>query len=312
MLSSLCFCRVRFFHRYTLVLILIVFMIESKDSFAQEDPLSALLAQAQNSVKAITEPNLNASAVSMIWLSKSFKEKGEAARIIDRSIKAATSEAQQYLKTLNVTHIKPALLLKRLNVNHVKIDQSFPLNLEVFIDRAKAPITQALIRQAQAATMISYRGDTLKNHEQLKLTCEAALNTVSAEDQEGVWIILESLSILSTDDLRIRCNFDAKDDPTTMWARPDLEGVDEGKLLLVSRGLSQLGRAEIELGPLDTVEAKALWNDFIEHLTTSSTVENALSRSSQTCVRATHRFEGKCIRLLPRKNAESLPLQVGE
>lgn len=273
-------------------------------SAAQADPLAELLERAQVGQREMTAPNAGPSAVSLMWLSKLPLDAQASAALIDRAIVAATREATRFLSALKVTSLKPGLLVNRLNVTHVSIDGRFPLQLEALASALRDPAQQALTREATAATLISYRGDSLKGSEQLKLTCEAALSALEPLEGEGVLVVLEAQTALTKAELRARCGLSSPEEMTGRWARPDVEALDGGTLRLVTRGLSLFGRPELELGPLDEGEARAHFNDFLAHMMATADHQGGhLIKSSAPCARPAHSYEGRCLRLSLHQSA---------
>ena len=283
----------------------LLLMIGGAPRSAHADPLTELLEKAQRGLQEITEPNAGPSALSFVWLSTTSLERPQRQALIDRSIRSATQEATRYLKEEGVTSLKPGLLVKRLNVTHVSVDEGFPLNLNALLQLARDPAKQAIIQSAQSATLISYRGDALRGHEQVQLTCSAALSALVPLKEDGVLVLLEPQISLSLIELQARCDERDPKGALQRWARPDIERLESGELRLVSRGRAQLGQPELELGPISAEQARALWPAFIGYLTGDPEAsEGPLRLSTARCARPAHLVEGRCVRLTQHRSAQ--------
>lgn len=288
---------------YIASLALLLFSLEATRN-AYADPLTELLEKAQRGVQEITDSSAGPSALTFVWLSTSSLERPQRQALIDRSIRSATQEATRFLKDLGVQSLKPGLLVKRLNVTHVKVDERLPLNLKALIQLVRDPAKQSIIQGAQSATLISYRGDTLRGHEQVKLTCSATLGGLVPLKEDGVLVLLEPQVSLSLAELQARCDEQEGDGALQRWARPDIERLESGEVRLVSRGRAQLGQPELELGPIPAEQARLLWPAFIAHLTGAPKAnEGPLRLGTARCARPAHLIEGSCVRLTQHSSA---------
>jgi len=265
-----------------------------------QDPLEELLKRAQAGVEALQEPGAEPSAITMLWLSAELATDDELKVLTDRAITAARLSAAATLTELQVEGVKPGLLVQRLNLSQSPIDERFPMNLAGLKASLRSPAQREQLSAAKAALILSYRGDSLKGGAQLKLICAAAQSLFkgsSASLKAGLLISLESLSALEIEGLSTRCSALSGPRAASEWARPDIEALEGGQLRLVSRGLAQLGRPELELGPLKPEQARALWPAFQEALQRGVAQTAQLSLSDEPCARPSYAYEGRCVRL---------------
>jgi len=271
---------------------------------AAQDPLEELLRRAQEGVTALREPGAEPSAITMLWLSAELATDDELKVLTDRAITAARLSAATTLAELKVEGVKPGLLVQRLNLSQSPVDERFPINLAGLKASLRSPLQREQLSAAKAALILSYRGDSLKGGAQLKLICAAAQSVFksvfkgrAASGEAGLLISLESRSALEPEALSARCAALSGPRAASEWARPDIEALEGGQLRLVSRGLAQLGRPELELGPLKPEQARELWPAFQEALQRGVAQTAQLSLSDEPCARPSYAYEGRCVRL---------------
>lgn len=166
------------------------------------------------------------------------------------------------------------------------------------------------MRAARGVVFVSYRGPALKARAHLRAACAASEAALAAVDGVVLATPLGTLEPLDAPALRERCAAlaDPGADLMGSWVRPALDALDGGELRLVSRGLAQLGRPDLELGPLPRAAAPALLGPFQEVLRASQ-AGPALRAGGEAragerrfalaaCERPAHAYEGDCVRLV--------------
>ena len=264
------------------------------------NPLEDLLSQASSAVDQLQDPSLDAEAVVrfVIFTPSALPSTEASQEHLATTHFEATSTA---LKSSDVPAIALSKLAERFSVAHLSPSADLPLNRDAFI--AANPTTGAHLSTYQGLTFVSYQGRALKKGLQISINCkitEALINKGPLRElsQSDVMIgVLSTIELLDAAQLSERCQ-----DATERWVKPAAERLEEG-VRLITRGLNQWGRPELELGPLPPEKARELYPLLVTIMTESitqpypkmGTVKEGITLG--TCQRPAHHYDTTCMRI---------------
>ena len=182
-------------------------------------------------------------------------------------------------------------------------DEALPINLNAL--KPSADKMGIKIGDYQGLTFVSYHGQALRGGLQLKTTCQVASGLAESEMlRSSRPPLIASLSTLEVMDLAThsaRCA-----DQNERWIRPVAE-LDKGEVRLISRGLNQWGRPELELGPLARNHAPKRFPLFMQAIEAMQSAKletvNQIKIGQRhfklaDCLRPSHHYDEGCRRLI--------------
>ena len=274
--------------------------VESANAADQFNPLGDLLSQAQSALTELEDPSPEAEAVTRFVILTA-----EALPADEASLEALVTShfklTTQALLKRRVNRIAVSKLIDRFSVTHLPVQADLPINIEAF--QASAQSREIKLSDLRGLTFVSYQGRALRQGLQVSVTCQvSALLTddplIRTLARGGVWVAsLSTLELLSPQEFSQRCQ-----DPRERWVKPGAELV-EGGVRLISRGLNQWGRPELELGPLSRDLAPKrypLFRKVMEAVRSGSFPESEVEGVKLVdCLRPPHHYDTTCRRLTP-------------
>ena len=262
------------------------------------NPLEDLLGQAQSALRDLEDPAPEAEAVvRFVIFTAGLLPQTEAT--LESLMSAHFKLTARALQSNNVDKLAISKLSDRFSVTHLSARDELPINLHAFAGSAQKQ--RADLSSLKGLTFVSYQGHALRDGLQLKITCEvtaklAASRVLKPAAQDGVWIAsLATLDVLDLATFTQRCQ-----DQSERWIRPGAELIGQ-EVRVISRGLNQWGRPELELGPLSKDQAPKMYPRFLRAMEAAragsfpqKTLENA---QLGPCLRPPHHYETSCRRL---------------
>ena len=262
------------------------------------NPLEDLLGQAQSALKDLEDPSPQAEAVVrfVIFTTKALPQTDAT---FETLVNAHFKLTAQTLTSHKISKLAVSKLIDRFSVSHLSAQDDLPINLGAFTSAAQQQKLD--LSSVQGLTFVTYQGRALKGGLQLDVTCKvtsrlATSPVLSAVAEAGVWVAsLATLEVLDIAKFDQRCR-----DPQEHWVRPGAELVSK-KVRMISRGLNQWGRPELELGPLSKDQAPKRYPRFLKAIEAARSgrfPEKELMKSPlSSCQRPPHHYETSCRRL---------------
>ena len=262
------------------------------------NPLGDLLGQAQAALQELEDPSPHAEAVSrfVIFTTKTLPQTDA---VFESLVSAHFSLTNQVLQAHKVSKLAISKLSDRFSVTHLSTQNELPINLEAFAGAAQHH--KLSLQSITGLTFVSYQGRALKRGLQINVICKVTSRlTTSPSLREitrgGVWIgSLSTLEILDVAEFAQRC-----DSSQEHWIRPGAELVDH-EVRMISRGLNQWGRPELELGPLPKDQAPKQFPHFMKAIETMRSGPfpqgKLIKHKLSNCLRPPHHYETSCRRL---------------
>ena len=269
---------------------------------AQFNPLGDLLSQAQDLLKAIEDPSPKATATTrfLVLHGRAIGSDDEAQRSLATLHFSLTTKA---LQTSEVNALVRSKLVDRFQVASLSGDEALPINLNAL--KPSADKIGIKISDYQGLTFVSYHGQALKGGLQLKTTCQVASGLAESEMLRSplppMIASLSTLEVMDTATHSARCA-----DRNELWIRPVAE-LDKGGVRLISRGLNQWGRPELELGPLARNHAPKRFPLFMHAIEAMQSAKletvNRIKIGQRhfklaDCLRPSHHYDEGCRRLI--------------
>ena len=138
----------------------------------------------------------------------------------------------------------------------------------------------------------------LKKLAHLKALCASTLKVLSAHIEQGVVANLSTFEVMDAPALQARCQ-----ELGQAWTRPAAELLKGDKVRLISRGLAQFGRPDLESTPISKSKAPQLFQRFQKNMQLLRTgpylkVGDRLDgRKLHPCVRPEHTYDVECVRV---------------
>lgn len=192
-------------------------------------------------------------------------------------------------------------LAERFQVLSLPIQDDLPINLQV-LNHALSRL-QAQLSDFKGITIVSYQGQALKNGLQLSLSCSIteslSQHQLFSNQQQNLLVAsLASFEVFDLAGFHQLCKT-----PNYPWLRPVAELINPQEVRLVTRGLNQWGRPELELGPIPKSSVAKLFPKFIaitEALRTQDqekTLQQFKALKFTQCLRAETHYDLSCQRI---------------
>ena len=266
------------------------------------NPIGDLLSQAQNLLKAIEDPSPEAKAISRVLIlhERSLSQNEDSLKHLAELHFKFTSQS---LESEGVSSLARSKLIDRFQVTTLSDDEELPINLDALNSSSSRLGVQ--LSDYKGLTFISYQGQALKSGLQIRTNCQIAIKLADSELlKSSKPALIVSLSTFEVNDLTTyitRCA-----DPRESWVRPmaELEGE---QVRLVTRGLNQWGRPELELGPLSKSDAPKHFPLFMKTIEAVRSTELRSLKMLKTedisvqfteCIRPPHHYDQECRRLV--------------
>ena len=266
------------------------------------NPLGDLLAQAQKALEELEDPHPKAQArVRYVIFSPQSLPSDEKTQM---ELQQAHFEfTSKVLKEAGLNSLIRSKLADRYTVNYLNLDQDLPININVF-----KPTLQKLghtLDQFKSLIFVSYQGQALNQGQQLTTNCAIThqLSTHSLLTAKTTPILIGSLAtflVYPQEEFQNACQ-----DTATTWFKPSIELVDK-QVRLVSSGLSQWGRPDLELGPMSKDQARQALPSLVQFMNEIKLGRYPEQRQEhqlfdfETCLRPSHHYELECVRLVPK------------
>ena len=227
---------------------------------SQFNPLGDLLAQAQSALKKLEDPDPKAkSRVSFALLHKKVFPQDEASQQALSQAHFSLSVAK--LKAAGVNSLVSSKLAERFQVLTLPTQADLPIDLKV-LEPALTKLKSKL-SDYKGISIVSYQGHALQQGLQINLNCSI---TKALSEHELFMNYQDSLLIASL------ASFEVFELPeftkycaTTNypWLKPVAELLNQNEVRLITRGLNQWGRPELEWGPIQKSQLAESFPKFI-------------------------------------------------
>lgn len=262
------------------------------------NPLGDLLNQAQVALKSLEDPHPDAEAsVRFILLHKTPlpDDKRSLAALTEVHFKITT----KMLKSNGINSLVSSKLADRFQVATVSNATDLPISLDVL--QSSLSRLKVTAEDFKGLTFVTYQGHALKSGLHLKATCAIA-QKLSESDifNQHSDLLIASLSTFEAFELpefADRC----KDDHYP-WVRIVAELVGD-QVRLLTRGLNQWGRPELEVGPIQKSQAPMAFPKLVkivERLRLGplfSSLTPLKSMAFHDCLRPEHHYDLSCRRI---------------
>ncbi len=269
---------------------------------ASFNPIGDLLTQVDSGIKSVQESSSEANAAVRFLILH------QQPLAVDEETQAKLTQlhfkrTSELLAKGGINSLIRSKLINRFTVTSAAMTDELPINLDVFTPIAER---QKLDLSAlQGLVFVSYQGQALHKGLQLQVSCGvtqtvAESELLSSRKVAPLIVSLPTFEIFELPDFVTKCS-----DPQESWVRPAAELVQD-QVRLISRGMNQWGRPELELGPLPRSEAPKLYPLFMTALTQlrnqpftdqKNIMINKEDVSLGECQRPAHHYDLSCRRL---------------
>ena len=274
---------------------------------ASFNPLGDLLAQAQSALKKLEDPNPKAqSRVSFALLHKQAFPSDEASQLALSQAHFSLTTAQ--LKAAGINSLVSSKIAERFQVLTLPTQTELPIDLKVLkpsLERLKANLSDY-----QGISIISYQGQALKRGLQITLNCSItealSQHKLFKNNQDSLLIAsLASFEVFDRVDFAQKCQT-----ANYPWLKPVAELLNSKELRLITRGLNQWGRPELELGPIEKSKIAEVFPKFVaitESLRTTTlakTLDAFKTLQFSECLRPENHYDLSCQRVILEANTQ--------
>ena len=227
---------------------------------SQFNPLGNLLAQAQSALKKIEDPDPKAqSRVSFALLHKHVFPQDEASQLALSQAHFSLSVSK--LKAAGVNSLVSSKLAERFQIITLPTQTDLPIDLKVLepaLIRLKSKLSDY-----KGISIISYQGHALQQGLHINLSCSItkALSEHKLFMDYQNSLLIASLASFEVFDLPEFAQHCAT--ANYPWLKPVAELLNQNEVRLITRGLNQWGRPELEWGPIQKSQLAKVFPKFI-------------------------------------------------